>query len=71
MPVKNGEDAAREIRAVDREDAMTIPIIALTADITPDLEERCRDAGIDNIVSKPIDSSRLFSILAEAFQRKN
>ncbi len=68
MPVKNGEDAAREIRALNQEDAEEIPIIALTADVMNHVEERCREAGISAVIAKPIDPARLFSLLTDAFQ---
>jgi two-component system CheB/CheR fusion protein len=70
MPVLNGLDAAAKIRATDSPDAATIPIIALTADVTEDLEERCQEAGINRAVGKPIDSAKLFAQLAEEFQRQ-
>ena len=68
MPVKSGLQTAREIRVMNTPDSKSIPIIALTADITSDTEQRCQDAGINYIVSKPIDQSRLFGYLAECFQ---
>ncbi len=69
MPVKSGLQAARELRALGTADCMDIPVIALTADITSDTEQRCADAGIDYVVSKPIDQSTLFGYLAEGFQK--
>ena len=69
MPVKSGLQAAKELRAMHTADCMTIPVIALTADITSDTEQRCADAGIDYVVSKPIDQSTLFGYLAEGFQK--
>lgn len=70
MPVLNGIDAAKEIRRSDSPDAPTIPIIALTADVTEDLEARCEKAGINCAIGKPIDSVKLFAKLAEEFQRQ-
>ncbi len=69
MPVKSGLQAARELRALGTADCKVIPLIALTADITNDTEQRCADAGIDYVVSKPIDQSTLFGYLAEGFQK--
>ena len=70
MPVVGGEEAAKRIRSLDQEDAATIPIIALTADITGDEEERCREAGMNDCISKPVDPERLFSRLAGEFQKR-
>ncbi len=70
MPIKSGLQAARELRMLDTSDCITIPIIALTADITNDTEERCSDAGINYVVSKPIDQGTLFGYLAKSFQNK-
>jgi CheY-like chemotaxis protein len=70
MPVMNGLDATRAIRASGRPDARTIPIIAMTAnayaeDITSSLE-----AGMDEHIAKPIDFDRLFAVLNQYRNRK-
>ncbi|MCR5451538.1 MAG: response regulator [Lachnospiraceae bacterium] len=71
MPIKNGTEAAEEIRASEQQDAPYIPIIALTADIVGDVEERCRAAGIDLLLEKPIDQNKLFEYLAKEFEGEN
>lgn len=58
MPVMDGLEATRRIRALDGPVSQT-PIVALTADIDPDLEERARRAGISQLAAKPIDPHRL------------
>ena len=63
MPVKNGLEAAREIRNTGSIDAKTIPIIALTADVQAETESRCLDAGMNAYLCKPIDPDRLFDAL--------
>ncbi|MDO4620477.1 MAG: chemotaxis protein CheB [Lachnospiraceae bacterium] len=65
MPVKNGEEASREIRAMKGDYAKKIPIIALTADVTGHEEERCRECGMNRYITKPIDPPKLFSALAD------
>ena len=70
MPIKNGYDTAKEIRKMERPDAATMPIIALTADVTDNVDEKCEEAGIDYCVSKPPDTEHLFRILAEELQKQ-
>ena len=55
MPVMNGHDAARAIRALDREDAGQIPIIAMTANAFAEDEKAALDAGMNAHVAKPLD----------------
>ena len=62
MPIMNGFEAAKAIRATARDDAMDVPIIAMTADAYEDDIKRCLDAGMNAHVSKPIDRA---SFLAE------
>ena len=64
MPNMTGYEAARAIRAMDRADAGTVPIIAMTADAFDDDVQRCREAGMNAHVSKPIDPQLLYSALA-------
>ena len=63
MPVMDGRAASRAIRAMDRGDAKTIPIIAMTADAFAEDVAKCKEAGMDSHVPKPIDSRLLFSEL--------
>lgn len=62
MPVMNGYDAAKAIRALSREDA-NLPIIAMTADAFSDDIQRCLDCGMNEHVAKPIDVNRLTQLL--------
>ncbi len=62
MPIMNGYDAAKTIRALDRKDA-NIPIIAMTADAFSDDIRHCLDCGMNEHVAKPIDVDRLSQIL--------
>ncbi|MCI9513879.1 MAG: response regulator [Oscillospiraceae bacterium] len=55
MPVMNGHDAARAIRALDRRDAGRIPIIAMTANAFAEDEKAALAAGMDVHVAKPLD----------------
>lgn len=58
MPVMDGLEATRRIRRLPGPAADT-PIVALTADVNPELEERAREAGVSQLAAKPIDPPRL------------
>ena len=66
MPVMNGLAAARAIRALDRPDAGTVPIIATTANAFDDDVRESQAAGMDGHVAKPIDPDALYSALRRA-----
>jgi signal transduction histidine kinase/DNA-binding response OmpR family regulator len=53
MPVMDGYDAARAIRAGEAGNGKRIPIVACTANVTPEEIVRCREAGMDDFLGKP------------------
>ena len=55
MPVMNGYEAAKTIRSLNREDAKTIPIIAMTANAFTEDRIKAKEAGMDEHVAKPVD----------------
>ena len=63
MPVMNGYEAARRIRALDREDVRSLPIIAMTANAFADDIRQAREAGMDGHVAKPVEVSKLMEAL--------
>ena len=65
MPVMDGLEAAGAIRALDRSDAETVPIIAMTADSSEKDVKCALDAGMNGFAAKPIDPLKLYSCLAE------
>ena len=69
MPVLDGEAAAKAIRESETEDAMEIPIIALTADTYGDIEEKCMLAGMDGYLTKPVDTDELFRVLVRELDK--
>ena len=65
MPVMNGYEAAKTIRSLNREDAKTIPIIAMTANGFTEDRIKAKEAGMDEHISKPIDMKLLVKIIHE------
>lgn len=63
MPVMDGYEATRAIRALDREDAKTVPILALTANAFATDIGKAHAAGMNDHVSKPIDVAYLIGTL--------
>lgn len=71
MPNMNGLDAAREIRKSSKEDAKTIPIIAMTANAFTEDIERSLNAGMDAHIAKPIDLAVLAGVLKKVSKAKS
>ena len=65
MPEMNGLDATRTIRAMDRTDASTIPIIALTANAFDEDVRHSMQAGLNAHLSKPVEPDALFRTLED------
>ena len=65
MPVMNGYEATKMIRSLDREDAKTIPIIAMTANAFTEDRIRAKEAGMDEHIAKPVDAKLLVKVIHE------
>ncbi|WP_434627700.1 response regulator [Chromobacterium sp. CV08] len=61
MPEMDGDAAAGLIR---RELGLTLPIIAMSAAVSPSEQLQCRDAGMNDFVAKPMQAGQLFAVLA-------
>lgn len=70
MPVMDGYEACRRIRALDRPDTQSIPIIATTANAFAEDVQRSLDAGMDAHISKPFDLKKLQQCLAKLSQKR-
>lgn len=64
MPVMDGYEATRKIRALQRADAQTTPILALTADAFEEDVQKCLNAGMNGHIAKPIDPHQLAQRIA-------
>jgi signal transduction histidine kinase/CheY-like chemotaxis protein len=65
MPVMNGFDATRAIRALEKPEAAVCPIIAMTANAFKEDVRECISVGMNDHIAKPIDVKRLFDMLSD------
>ncbi len=70
MPVMNGYEAARQIRALEDPEIAGIPIIAMTANAFDEDKQQALDAGMNGHVAKPIDIPILMKTLTEVLKDK-
>ncbi len=64
MPVMSGYEAARVIRGLDRTDARTVPIIALSANAFEEDIALAKDAGMNEHLAKPVDIQKMFRTMS-------
>ena len=68
MPRKDGYQACREVRAWEAQNGFRpLPIIALSANVMSDVQEKCVEAGFNDYVTKPVDFIDLSRALAKFF----
>jgi CheY-like chemotaxis protein/two-component sensor histidine kinase len=65
MPVMDGFEATKLIRSLNRPDASTIPIIAVTADVLNDNIRDCLKTGMNGYISKPVDPQIMIEVLSK------
>ncbi|MBE5934732.1 MAG: response regulator [Lachnospiraceae bacterium] len=63
MPIMNGYEATKTIRSMDREDADSVVIIAMTADAYAEDEKRSMSNGMNGHISKPIDMNKFINTM--------
>ncbi len=63
MPVMDGLTATKTIRSLERQDAKTIPIIAMTANAFREDAEKCMEAGMNAHLAKPLDAEKMIVAL--------
>ena len=71
MPVRDGHEATRAIRAMDRPDAKSIPIFAMTANAFAEDRLKALQAGMNEHLSKPIDPDALYRLLVKYLTERN
>ena len=69
MPVMDGLEAVREIRRMERADAETVPIIALSANVMDSDIKKTKMAGMDEHLPKPINTSLLLGAIAKCLHK--
>ncbi len=65
MPEMSGLEAAAQIRREESNTGARIPIVALTANTTPEDRRSCLHAGMDEVLPKPVSIPRLRAMLAQ------
>ena len=70
MPIMNGYEATRAIRALPRADASSIPIIAMTANAFAEDEKAALESGMNAHVAKPIDVDWLKKVIRQYTKRE-
>jgi CheY-like chemotaxis protein len=65
MPVMSGYEAARVIRGLDRADAQSVPIIALSANAFEEDIALAKGAGMNAHLAKPVDIRKMFQLMDE------
>ena len=64
MPVMSGYEASRVIRGLDRTDAQTVPIIALSANAFEEDVALAKDAGMNEHLAKPVDIEKMIQVMS-------
>jgi|GEM_PF-1148745 len=66
MPKMNGYEATRQIRALDRTDASSIPVVAMTADAFTNAMEESKNSGMNGFITKPLMINQICEVLEKA-----
>ncbi|MCR5559589.1 MAG: PocR ligand-binding domain-containing protein [Schwartzia sp.] len=70
MPVMDGVEAMKTIRKLDREDAVRIPIYALTADVYSEKNVKIDSLGFNGVLLKPMERNAIYSALSKHLKTK-
>ena len=70
MPNMDGYECTIAIREYEKNTPLHVPIVAITANAYEDDKQRCLDIGMDDFVSKPVNSHELYTVIAKAFNKR-
>ena len=70
MPVMNGYDATRAIRALKNPKLASIPIVAMTANAFSEDVQNAKAAGMNGHIAKPLDVPKMMATLSEVLQQR-
>ena len=70
MPELNGYETTKALRSGEKEEGHTIPIIAMTANVFDEDVEKCRKAGMNAHIGKPIDPNQLAYVTSQVLSRQ-
>ena len=70
MPFMNGMEATQKIRTLEREDAGTVPIIAMTANAFVEDKKQALAAGMTDYITKPLQMDLLLHLLAKYAKKR-
>ena len=68
MPIMNGYETTKAIRATNKADAMTVPIVAMTANAFTEDKRKCWSAGMNDHIAKPIDVEGMLETIGRYIQ---
>ncbi|MCI1721734.1 MAG: response regulator [Lachnospiraceae bacterium] len=71
MPEMDGYEATRNIRALERQDALIIPIIAMTADAFEESVRAAKEAGMDAYITKPVEPRKMYETLQQYIENSS
>ena len=71
MPVMDGYEATKQIRCLERPDALHIPIFAMTANAFDEDKEESERAGMDAHIAKPLDVEALYRTISRFLQKNS
>ncbi|MCH4193509.1 MAG: ATP-binding protein [Butyrivibrio sp.] len=71
MPVMDGYEATARIRGLQRTDAKTVPILAMTADAFDEEVRKCYDVGMNGHIAKPIEPAKLYEQIEKVIMSHN
>ena len=67
MPVMNGYEATKEIRKLDRRDAKTVSIVAMSANVFESDVRKSIESGMNDHIGKPINMDEIYDKLGAQF----